>query len=463
MLRLCKNKKNIGLIFGIIIAIIIWNIEITNISTDGQKAMALSLMTVVFWATGVANVGFISILYLTSLVSLNIASASDVFSLWALPTIYLVIGAYLIADAVNRSGLGERIAYLFVIKFVNSFNSIIISTFVLQIILSLLIPHPWPRAFLILSIMKVVIKSAKITKEDAVIIGFSVFVATVPTAMVFLTGDSTINMLAVDFAGQKFGWMDWFYHMGMPSLAASILTCILLLIIFKPSSTININKKAVQEKLANLGKLTNLEKKTIFWVMIAIVLWMTDSIHNVDLGWVTILIAILMSMPMIGEVLTNESWKTVPIDTLFFLNAALAIGKIGEITGMNSWIVSYILPSSVPKNIFLFGLLVVTISIGLHMILGSVIAVMSIAIPAFLAYTGSSSLNPLVPALLVYTSVAFHYLLPYQHITILVGIGEEYGMYNDSHIMKMGIPLTLVVFITVLLIQIPWWHVTGLL
>ncbi len=37
MSRLYKNKKNIGLILGIIIAIVIWNIDIPNISSDGQK------------------------------------------------------------------------------------------------------------------------------------------------------------------------------------------------------------------------------------------------------------------------------------------------------------------------------------------------------------------------------------------------------------------------------------------
>lgn len=463
MSRLFKNKKNIGLILGIIIGLIIWNIDISNISSDGQKTMALSLMAVVFWATGVTNVGFTSILFLTSLVLFDVASTSDIFSIWTSQTIYLVIGAYLIADAVNRSGLGERIAYWFVIKFVNSFKSIIISSFALQAILSLLIPHPWPRAFIVLSVMKIIIKSAKIAKEDAAIIGFSVFVAAVPTSMLFLTGDSTLNILTVDLSGQRIGWLDWIYHMGVPALVTSILTCILMLIIFKPTSSISIDKEMMREKLIKLGKLTSLEKRTIFWLMVAIVLWMTDSIHNIDLGWITIMIAALMSMPIIGEVLTKDSWKTVPIDTLFFLNAALAIGKIGEITGMNSWIVSSLLPSSVPENIFLFGLLVVIVSIGLHMVLGSAMTVMSIAIPAFLTYMGSSSMNPLVPALLVYTSVSIHYILPYQHITILVGMGEEHGMYNNSHVAKMGIPLTLIVFIVVFLIQIPWWHITGLL
>jgi di/tricarboxylate transporter len=190
---------------------------------------------------------------------------------------------------------------------------------------------------------------------------------------------------------------------------------------------------------------------------------MTDSIHGIDLGWITILIAIFMSLPVIGDILTPDTWKTVPLDTLFFLTAALGIGKIGSITGMNTWIASVILPSQVPENIYVFALLIVGVSIAIHMVLGSVMAVMGIAVPAFLSYSASSGINPLVPVLIVYTSIAFHYILPYQHMTMLVGMGEEFGMYDDSYVIKMGIPLTLVVFITVLLIQIPWWHITGLL
>lgn len=42
---------------------------------------------------------------------------------------YLIIGAYLIAVAVKESGLGERIAYKFIVKYVSSFKSIIVSIF----------------------------------------------------------------------------------------------------------------------------------------------------------------------------------------------------------------------------------------------------------------------------------------------------------------------------------------------
>lgn len=463
MSNLSKYKQQIGFVAGILVAIIVWNTNLNGISPEGQKCLALSLMTVIFWATKVTNAGYSSILFLVSLVVLKVAPSENVFSLWTTSTIYLVIGAYLISDAVNKSGLGERIAYMFILKYVNSFKSIIISSFVLQIILGLLIPHPWPRAFLVLSVMHVVIKSANLEKKDAAIVGFSVFAAAVPTAMVFLTADSTINIIAVTFSGQDLGWLGWLYQMGVPALAASALTCILILILFKPSKEFNIDKSTIQNKLSALGSMTTLEKRTIFWVVVAIALWMTDSLHGIDLGWVTIVIAIIMSMPIIGNVITAESWKTVPIDTLLFLTAALAIGKVGEVTGMNSWIASVVLPSQMPSNIFILALLIVTVSIALHMVLGSVMAVMGIAIPAFLGYFASSSINPLVPVLLVYTSVAFHYILPYQHMTMLIGLGDDFGMYNDSHVIKMGIPLTAVVYITVILVQIPWWFITGLL
>ena len=138
---------------------------------------------------------------------------------------YLVIGAYLIADAVRSSGLGERIAYAFILKFVKGFKSVIIAIFLLTFVLSLLIPHPWPRAFLIMAVMKVLIDSANVPRKDAITIGFTVFASSVPVSMIFLTGDAVINPLAVQLSGVAVGWIKYFYLMGVPMIVASILTC----------------------------------------------------------------------------------------------------------------------------------------------------------------------------------------------------------------------------------------------
>lgn len=457
-----KNKSVLGLILGIAVAVLINVLPLDGLSQQGKMSLGLTLMTVVFWAFQIVQSGYASGLYLALLVIFKVAEPAVVFSPWVGSTMYLVIGAYLIASAVKSSGLGERIAYGFIIKFVSSYKSIIISIFALTFILSILIPHPWPRAFLIMSVMTVVIKSAQIPKEDATKIGFTVFASSVPVSMIFLTGDSVINPLAVQASGVSVSWLQWFIYMGPPNIIASIITCILILVLFKPTKEVVINKEEIKEKLNALGSISNIEKRTIVWLAIAVVLWMTDSVHGINIGWITLLIAMLMSFPVVGGVLSPKQWGEVPVHVLLFLTAAMTIGKVGAVTGMNTWIADTILPSSIPSNPYVLAIIIAFISVGIHMVLGSVIAVMGIAIPALLIFTGPMGINPIITTLLVYTAIGIHYILPFHHLNILVGQGEENGMYGQKEVMRLGIPLTIVLFIIVL-IEIPYWQMIGLM
>jgi len=64
--------------------------------------------------------------------------------------------------------------------------------------------------------------------------------------------------------------------------------------------------------------------------------------------------------------------------------------------------------------------------------------------------------------LFVYTSTAMHYILPFQHLDVLVGIGEGNGLYNEKHVVKLGMPLTFTVFLVVIF-EVFWWQLTGIL
>lgn len=456
-----KNKRLFGFIMGVLVAIIINLLPLDGLSSKGKMCLGLTLMTVIFWAFQIVQSGYSSGLYLVLLVIFNVAEPAIVFSPWLGSTIYLVIGAYLIASAVKDSGLGERIAYNFILRFVNTYKSIIVSIFVLTFILSILIPHPWPRAFIIMTVMAVVISNTNMAKEDSIKIGFTVFAAAVSVSMIFLTGDSAINSLAAQASGIQISWIQWFVYMGPPNIIASIITCILILILFKPSNEVKINKEDIKKNLDLLGPITNREKRTIVWLIIAVTLWMTDSIHGIDIGWTTLLIAMLMSFPGTGGILGPKQWSEVPIHVLIFLTAAMTIGKVGGVTGMNSWIAQTVLPSSIPSNIYVLAIVIALISMSIHMVLGSVIAVMGIAIPALLIFTESMDISPLVITLLVYTSIGIHYILPFHHLNILVGQGEENGMYGQKEVIRLGIPLTIVVFIIVLF-EVLYWKLIGL-
>lgn len=218
----------------------------------------------------------------------------------------------------------------------------------------------------------------------------------------------------------------------------------------------------IEEKQKALGSLTTIEKRTAIWLVIAVVLWLTDSVHGINVGWVTLGIAMCMSLPLVGEVLTPKSWGQVPVHVLVFLTSAMAIGTVGGQTGMNAWIADTILPGKMPENMFILAIMIAAVAVVVHMFMGSVIAVMGVVIPSVLVAVEPLGVPAIAVALIVYAAIASHYILPFHHLNMLVGQGEENGMYTQKETIRLGAPLTVVVFIIVV-VEVIWWNIIGLL
>lgn len=474
------GKREIGFVAGIVVFLLVKFLPLgglgsVELTQGGQTCLALTLGTVVWWACGVAQPGYVGALYCVLLILFQVctddagapsltSTVSSTFSSWTKATMWLVIGAYLIAAAVRDSGLGERIAYAFMLRFVKGYRSLVVSIFALTLILSLLIPHPFPRAFLILAVVSVIAESADYGKEDRGKLGFLVFAAAPAASTFFLTGDSTLNPLVAQYSaeagGANPGFMEWFLYMSVPMLIALLATMFLGLLLFKPSKELVYNRDDVLARQAALGRLTGKEIRTIVWLVIAIALWLTVSGDYI--GWVTLLIGVCLSLPVVGEVLTPASWSAVDIKSLVFLTAAMAIGSVGGATGMNAWIADVVLPSSVPENIYLLALLIAVLSMVIHMFMGSVMAVLGVCVPAFIAFTSGSGVSPLAVSMIVFTSINIHYILPFHNLPILIGEGEDGGGYSSRESIRMGIPLTAVV-LAVVLVEAFWFHLFGLM
>ncbi len=474
------TKRYIGFFLAIVVFLLIKfvlpldSLGSVALSEGGKNCLALSLGAVVMWACGVAQPGYTGILYCALLVLMQVVPDADgvpsmaatvavAFGAWTKGTMWIVVGAYLIAGAVKDSGLGQRIAYAFMLKFVKSAKSLILSIFALTFVLALLIPHPFPRAFLILAVVSVIAESAGYGEDDRGKLGFLIFAAAVPCSMFFMTGDSTLNPLVASYGangGAAIGFVDWFIYMSVPMVVATLCTIVLALALFKPSKELVYDREDVLAKQAALGKLSEKEIRTIVWLVIAIALWLTVS--GDYLAWVTLVIGVLMAMPVIGEVLTPASWSSVDIKTLMFLTAAMAIGSVGGATGMNAWIADVVLPSTVPANPYLFALLVCALTMIIHMFMGSVMAGLGICVPAFLTFVQGTSVTPIAVALIVFTAINLHYILPFHNLAILVGEGKDAGGYTSKEAMKMGIPMTVVTFLVVL-VEAFWFSTLGLM
>jgi di/tricarboxylate transporter len=297
---------------------------------------------------------------------------------------------------------------------------------------------------------------------DAASVGLSVFVATTATSTILLTGDSTLNIATVGFSGLSLGWLDWPKYMAVPGLLASLLMMTLHLALFRQTGPVRIDRSALMLEQQKRAEMTRLEIATLVWVVIALLLWSTDSLHGIDPAWVALLVVVGLSLPKVGDVLDAKDISTgINWPILFFVVGAMAIGTVGKSTGLADWLATTLMPAVPPKNPYMFAALVGSATILIHMVLGSALACMSIVAPPMVHYAVLAGWSPLFPALLVYTSVAIHYIFPFQQVIILLGQGET-GGYGTRQVLKYGLPLTLVALIVLIPIEVTWWMVLGL-
>ena len=459
------NKKLTGVILSVVVAGILWFFPMPGgLSPEGQKALAVTVFTVIWWIFGVTHPAYTTMVMFLGYILLGLATPAIVFRLASLPLMWLVIGAFLLATAVTKSGLASRVAYIFMIKFAKSYRSIVVLAYVLGFVLSILIPQPFPRTLLIMALVAQIIKKSGANQRDATSLGLAVFTSATATSMILLTGDAMLNVAAVAFTGLHVGWLEWVSYMAVPGLAASILMLGLHLLIFRQSGPMDIDQQTLAEEQRKLGPLSRKEKATIFWVGLALALWATDFLHHIDPSWIALGVVVGLSLPIVGDVLEPNDINTgIAWPIVIFVIGALAIGTVGKETGLSQWLAKVALPSEAPSSAFSFAALATLATMGIHMVLGSALACMSIVSPPLVEYASAAGWSPLFPALLVYTAVEIHYLLPFQHVTILLGEGKNAGGYTSSEVLKYGLPLTVVAMIVILLVEVPWWKLIGLI
>ena len=462
--RVCRTSRVFtGLAAGAAICTAVWLLPIPGLMPDGKKCLAMSLCAVCWWATGAMHPGYTALALLagyTLFPDSELAPAATVFGLWTTPTMYLVVGGFLIAKAVEASGLGRRAALAFISRFTRSYGGMVFSCYLLGLLLSFVIPHPWPRSFLLLSVMSHAARSAGLSQRAAANLRLAVFVASVPASMILLTGDSTLNPLFGGFAGTTVSWLQWLVYMGPPGLLALALTGTVQLLSYRQREAIQLDLAQVRRQLADMGKLTRPEMRVIAVMAAAVLFWITDSLHGLHPGWIALIAALSFAVPP-HALLDAKSWSGVNLGTLFFLCAALAIGSIGKAVGMNVWLAELIIPQQTVRSPYLFALLAMLICMALHMALGSALAVLGIACPAIISFGTAAGIAPLAAALIAYTSVALHWLLPFHHMNLLVGCGDDGGGFEKKDVLRLGVPQTAVVA-AVVLFEVFWWDIIGI-
>ncbi len=106
---LLTRRRIIGLLAGPALLVVVLFAPLP-LNGEQKSLLAIVVMTVVYWIAQPISIPVTSILALTLAVVLNVASARTVFGAFSSPTLFLLLGGFIITLSMAKYGLGKRIA-----------------------------------------------------------------------------------------------------------------------------------------------------------------------------------------------------------------------------------------------------------------------------------------------------------------------------------------------------------------
>lgn len=449
------SKKTLILLCSLILPLLIILTKPLDMNFNQSIILGTLILVLTWWTSGVVNRTYASIFLLLIFSIFGSTSLKSVFKFPLSSNFYMIGLSFLLSQGIVNSNVANRFANFALKKYVNTPYKLIIMAFMIGILLIFIIPQPFSRVILIASIYQQFLKDKKMPNSSREVLFFSIFVASTSTYMFFLNGDIILNYAALQFGGASVSWMEWVKYMTVPSLFTSLAIGISFALVFKKElKNVDIsNNGYIVEDTAMSSK----EKKTIVIMAIVIILWMTEPIHSINAAIITLLGAFAM---LIFRIIEFKDFRSINVGLMVFLTAAFAIGSVMNQSGVANIIYSSIVDifPATYSNLYLF-ILILTV-MALHMLLGSSITTLSVVVPGLIELTqGAIDIIPLT--LLIYIAINMHYILPFHHVTIMIGAGNNY--YSNNIIIRFGIILTIIIFVVIFGFYIPWWKFINLI
>jgi len=429
----------------------------TGVSVEMMHAAALAVFTVGLWAAGTLPEHIVGLLFFMLAMALAVAPAQVVFSGFASATLWLVLGGLIMAEAVNRTGLAQRLASALFDRVALSYTQLVVAVVMASVVLSFLIPATVGRVLLLLPIVMSLAKRVGFEHDSTGYDGLclATIVATYQCGTTVLPANAPNLVLAgsaealygVQITYAEYLWVQF------PVLGALKSAAIIGFVLWLFPATA---KPLPVVQMAE--PLTPAQRRMAAILAVALALWATDFLHGIKSGWIALAAGIACLLPRVG-VMPVTAFHEVRLGPYFYVGATLGLGLVIQKTGLSEGLGGLLhgaLPLEVGADFSNFIMLSVLATFtGLFTTNPAQPAVLAPLAETFAQATGW----PLKSALMVIGVGFTTFLLPYQVPPAMVGL--QVGALRVRQMLRLALPLAAFGLFVLLPLQYLWWRVIG--
>lgn len=462
-------KKIIFGVLGLALMGYMWFLmpDIKGLELAGRKTMAVFALMICWWTGEVLSPVIVSLLGATLFTVLGIATITVAFSGFSNSTEIFLIFAFMLAAAVNKTGLGKRIAATLISKSNPSYKTVLFLVMFSGLVLAAIVPSGNARIVLLGTIALSLLNIFNQSPDKMSNIGRGFFVLLGVTSMItcdpFVTGGASSVLLVGLLAksGITISYVDWFLNLFPPCF---IVLTALWYITYKafPPEVERLDQESylkLKEKLASeVGQISTAEIKVAFITLFIVVFWMLGSYFNINATNVCMAGVILMYLPGIG-VLKAKDIKELPWETLIFIACCLSLGQVISNSKLDLFLAEVISTFFVSESIFFLAFKLCITAMLIHFVIADALPIFAIFIPIVITTMQSIGVNPLVGVMFFQLGTTAYIMLYQQAQAITV---SGFGQFEQRDFMKVS-AFTYVLWLAMIPLMIFWWSFRGLI
>ena len=438
----------------------------------GEMAVAgaLVLVTIGILATGTLAEQLAVLIFFLFAMILSVAPPGVVFSGFTSGAFWLVFGGLVIGAAVDRTGLGARIAGTITRRVGGNYGVVIAAVILVNLVLVFLMPSTLSRVVMLIPVVLALAQRLGFPpggKQRAGMIMATLLGAYLCSTAV-LPANVPNNVLlgaAEAFLGVQIRYFDYLLlHFPVLSLlrAFTVWACVVWLFRSGPEDIAAVVEAPSRPAaLASPGVFSAQEGRLAVLLTVALVLWATDSLHGVAPAWVSLGVGLVCLLPILALVPPETFREKVHVGPLIYVAGIIGIGAVVSETGLGAflshWMLDTIALSPETPLRSLLSLSGVAMFLGMFATMPGVPAILVPISGELQAASGLTMEAVLMAQVIGFSTVWF----PYQVPPIIVGM--QLGGVALSDGLKATVATAVVGLVVLLPLDVVWWRFLGYL
>ncbi|MBZ5749672.1 SLC13 family permease [Metabacillus rhizolycopersici] len=424
----------------------------------------LSAMTL--WITTKIPAGFVAITLIMFIVIMNAEDPELLYHSLSEEVVWLMVGSFIIGEAVKQSGLAERLTFSILRKF-NKKSNVLLGVSSILFASVFFIPSTSGRAALSMPIINQLSQKFSTKEQSVLAILAPVIILMSTSATIIGAGSHLIGIgLLESTVDQSISYIDWLIW-GVPfTLVITLFSFFIIKWMLWPKDEFReIENVQTEDKMMLRQPINGKEKKTVILMSFLIVGWMTESVHGYDIAFITMVGAILVMMPNYGIISWKQGMKSISWNLIVFVAAATALGKVLVDSGVVKWIEKEMLNVlhmfiGAPEWFIVFIILLVTVSSHLYITSHTTRAI--VFIPSLLLFSETIGVNPSTVVFLSLIGMNYCVTVPVSSKALLLFYEEGETSYDASNLLKISAILMPLYILVMMLFYFSYWQWAGM-